>query len=142
MKSLSRVRLSATPWTAAYQAPPSMGFSRQEYWSGVPLPSEYTPNRVHHLLTKNSFSRRAFAIISMIGNTNFDVIPLKNSILLSRPVLPQPKPKEKITQNKPSTQFFWLCIKFHQYKFCGNSFSFLLSKYLHTLDFCLSTHKA
>ena len=39
MKSLSRVRLFATPWTAAYQAPPSMGFSRQEYWSGVPLPS-------------------------------------------------------------------------------------------------------
>ena len=38
-KSLSRVRLSATPWTAAYQAPPSMGFSRQKYWSGVPLPS-------------------------------------------------------------------------------------------------------
>ena len=39
VKSLSRVQLSATPWTAAYQAPPSMGFSRQEYWSGVPLPS-------------------------------------------------------------------------------------------------------
>ena len=39
MKSLSRVRLLATPWTAAYQAPPAMGFSRQEYWSGVPLPS-------------------------------------------------------------------------------------------------------
>ena len=38
-KSLSRVRLLATPWTAAYQAPLSMGFSRQEYWSGVPLPS-------------------------------------------------------------------------------------------------------
>ena len=38
-KSLSRVQLLATPWTAAYQAPPSMGFSRQEYWSGVPLPS-------------------------------------------------------------------------------------------------------
>ena len=37
VKSLSRVRLLATPWTAAYQAPPSMGFSRQEYWSGVPL---------------------------------------------------------------------------------------------------------
>ena len=36
--SLSRVRLLATPWTAAYQAPPSMGFSKQEYWSGVPLP--------------------------------------------------------------------------------------------------------
>ena len=36
---LSRVWLLATPWTAACQAPPSMGFSRQEYWSGVPLPS-------------------------------------------------------------------------------------------------------
>ena len=39
VKSLSRVRLLATPWTAAHQASPSMGFSRQEYWSGVPLPS-------------------------------------------------------------------------------------------------------
>ena len=39
VKSLSHVRLLATPWTAVYQAPPSMGFSRQEYWSGVPLPS-------------------------------------------------------------------------------------------------------
>ena len=39
VKSLSRVRLLATPWTAANQAPPSMGFSRQEYWSGLPLPS-------------------------------------------------------------------------------------------------------
>ena len=39
VKSLSRARLLATSWTAAYQAPPSMGFSRQEYWSGVPLPS-------------------------------------------------------------------------------------------------------
>ena len=38
-KLLSRVRLFATPWTAAYQAPPSVGFSRQEYWNGVPLPS-------------------------------------------------------------------------------------------------------
>ena len=39
VKSLSRVWLLATPLTAAYQAPPAMGFSRQEYWSGVPLPS-------------------------------------------------------------------------------------------------------
>ena len=39
MKLFSCVRLFATPWTAAYQAPPSMGFSRQEYWSGVPSPS-------------------------------------------------------------------------------------------------------
>ena len=41
VKLLSRVRLVATSWSAAYQAPPSMGFSRQEYWSGVPLPSPF-----------------------------------------------------------------------------------------------------
>ena len=39
VKSLSRVRPLATTWTAAHQAPPSMGFSRQEYWSGLPFPS-------------------------------------------------------------------------------------------------------
>ena len=46
VKSLGHVQLSATPWTAAYQAPPSMGFSRQEYWSGVPLPSPDEKNWV------------------------------------------------------------------------------------------------
>ena len=39
VKSLSRVRLFATPWTVAHKAPLSMGFSRQEYWSGLPFPS-------------------------------------------------------------------------------------------------------
>ena len=39
MKSLSHVQLFATPWAVAHQAPPSMGFSRQEYWSGLPFPS-------------------------------------------------------------------------------------------------------
>ena len=39
MKSLSRIRLFMTPWTVAYQAPPSMEFSRQEYWNGLPFPS-------------------------------------------------------------------------------------------------------
>ena len=39
MESLSRVRLFVTPWTVAYQASPSMGFSRQEYWSGLPFSS-------------------------------------------------------------------------------------------------------
>ena len=43
VKSLSRVQLFAMPWTVAYQAPPSMGFSRQEYWSGLPSPF---PNEV------------------------------------------------------------------------------------------------
>ena len=39
VKSLSRVRLFVTPWAVAYRALPSMGFSRQEYWSGLPFPS-------------------------------------------------------------------------------------------------------
>ena len=44
-KSLSPVRLFGTPWTVAYQAPPSMGFSKQEYWSGLPFPSPgHLPN--------------------------------------------------------------------------------------------------
>ena len=47
VKSLSRVWLFATPWTAAYQAPPSMGFSRQEYWSGVPFPSPVEKHNFH-----------------------------------------------------------------------------------------------
>ena len=44
VKSLSRVQLWATPWTAAHQAPPSVGFSRQEYWSGVPLMTKKQTN--------------------------------------------------------------------------------------------------
>ena len=49
VKSLSRVRLLATPWTAAYQAPLSMGFSRRKYWSGVPLPSR---GKLHRFFKK------------------------------------------------------------------------------------------
>ena len=50
VKLLSRVRLLATPWTAAHQAPPSMGFSRQDYWSGVPLPSPRTNPRGYQIV--------------------------------------------------------------------------------------------
>ena len=51
VKSLSRVRLFVTPWTVAYQAPPSMGFSRQENWSGVPLPSPLILTRLTHIFS-------------------------------------------------------------------------------------------
>ena len=54
MKLLSRVQLLATPWTATYQALPSMGFSRQEYWSGLPMPSPKvlpTINQNSHCIT-------------------------------------------------------------------------------------------
>ena len=59
MKPLSRVRLLATPWTAVYQAPPSMGFSRQEYWSGVPLPS---PHKVT-LLAQSDYCKKKYHIL-------------------------------------------------------------------------------
>ena len=55
VKLLSHVRLFLTPWTAAYQAPPSMGSSRQEHWSGVPLPSPIqNANTNYRLLSKKS----------------------------------------------------------------------------------------
>ena len=59
VKSLSRIRLLATPWTAAYQAPLSMGFSRQEYWSGVPLPSPNTMFTWRQKRFETSKGRRA-----------------------------------------------------------------------------------
>ena len=54
VKSLSPVQLLATPWTAAHQAPLSMGFSRQEYWSGVPLPSPYELSVITRILKSKS----------------------------------------------------------------------------------------
>ena len=53
VKLLSRVRLLATPWTAAYQAAPSMGFSRQEYWGGLPLQLFMSKCLIHYMLLVN-----------------------------------------------------------------------------------------
>ena len=55
VKLLSHVRLFTTPWTAAYQAPLSMGFSRQEYWSGLPLPSPINPKSACQILSAESW---------------------------------------------------------------------------------------
>ena len=71
VKSLSSVQLLATPWTAAYQAPPSMGFSRQEYWSGVPLPSPTLFLNIFgeyglHIIILPSICFNLFFIISLI----------------------------------------------------------------------------
>ena len=60
MKSLSCVQLFVAPRTAAYQAPPSMGFSRQEYWSGVPLPSPIYLLGVTKNLPRFNSSTRGF----------------------------------------------------------------------------------
>ena len=64
MKSLSRVRLFATPWTVAYHAPPSMGFSRQEYWTGLPFPSPVFKGKVgEENLSKSSRQEVGFCIV-------------------------------------------------------------------------------
>ena len=61
--SLSRVQLLATPWTTAYQAPPSMGFSRQEYWSGLPLPSPILMDKGEKSYSYPNKRRKIFAKI-------------------------------------------------------------------------------
>ena len=68
VKSLSPARPLATTWTAAYQAPPSMGFSRQEYWSGVPLPSprQWLPTPV--LLPGEFHGQRSLADLQSMGS--------------------------------------------------------------------------
>ena len=71
VKSLSRVRLLATPGTAAYQAPPSMGFSRQEYWSGLPLPS---PDPVYNIQYFRMLSKdrvRYFAMATLANEHGY-----------------------------------------------------------------------
>jgi len=67
VKSLSHVRLLVTPWTAAFQAPPSMGFSRQEYWSGMPLPSPI----IGYTSTQNVFGIKNFFNLKKWRITNF-----------------------------------------------------------------------
>jgi len=63
VKSLSRVRLLATPWTAAYQAPPPMGFSRQEYWNGVPSPSPLLALTTLNLVTKKTIEPECLQLL-------------------------------------------------------------------------------
>ena len=58
VKLLSPVQLFATPWTAAYQAPPSMGFSRQEYWSRVPSPSPFRYNPAAKMMSTTSYANK------------------------------------------------------------------------------------
>ena len=60
LSHFSHLRLSATPWTVAYQAPLSMGFARQEYWSGVPLPPLLSINSMHNIKLIEYFSVKSF----------------------------------------------------------------------------------
>ena len=80
VKSLSRVQLLATPWTATYQAPLSMGFSRQEYWSGVPLPS---PCTAASYVNRHKYSGELYSLSEMTRIlTKMDIRSLWPSKLL------------------------------------------------------------
>ena len=68
MKSLSRVRLFATPWTVAYQASASMGFSRQEYWSGLPFPSPGESSLPRDQTQVSRIGGRRFNLWANLGN--------------------------------------------------------------------------
>ena len=77
VKSLSCVWLLETPWTAAYQAHPSMGFSRQEYWSGLPLPSPETflpPFKIRELFGINYLQSRFGVKVFMMITCNITIV--------------------------------------------------------------------
>ena len=76
VKSLSRVRLFATPWTVAYQAPPSMGFSRQEYWSGVPSPSPFNSILNFNNCSESLSCREVFLIsaIKLVSEPRAEIV--------------------------------------------------------------------
>ena len=71
VKSLSRVWLLATPWTAAYQAPPSMGFSRQEYRSGVLLPS---PTMFIHHQKNYENGKCCWHLLQLVATCNWQLV--------------------------------------------------------------------
>ena len=78
VKSLSCAQLLATPWTAAYQAPPSVGFSRQEYWSGVPLPSPTRPlGSSQYLVFKRLRKTRLYPRMIYCRRWIFPWVPLR-----------------------------------------------------------------
>ena len=87
VKSLSCVRLFATPWTAAYQAPPSMGFSRHEYWSGVSLPSLiylyiFTTTLIKETATFVYIHAKSSSLFYQSGGKNFTWIGEKYLLIL------------------------------------------------------------
>ena len=118
MKSLSCVWLFATPWTAAYKAPPSMGFSRQEYWSGLPSPSpsnylgnSYPPHlctksEIKTLITSQSGQGQACA---GAGSYWLSSLSLQSIILHGPPQYPFPNPSQPHLYYSKSQQTFAGC---------------------------------
>ena len=93
VKSLSHVRLPATPWTAAYQAPPSMGSSRQEHWSGAPLPSPLKSCQLFVTAwTAACQASPSFAISwSLLKFMSIELMMPSNHLILCHPLLLPPQ---------------------------------------------------
>ena len=123
MKSLSRVRLLVTPWTAAYQAPPSMGFSRQEYWSGVPLLS---PNRCRRFAI-NPISALTTTGPVTLGLTMVKFYPL-NKVTAHRPQMSKELTSQRWCHKEIYSGTCWSCLFF----FFLNKLSFISKT-----NFCL-----
>ena len=113
LSHFSRVWLLATPWTAAYQAPPSMGFSRQEYWTGVPSPSPWTVAGAS--LHWGTFSSCSIAVLVWSGDYGLTTVALVTKpycFWLSGHLLPSNNAHfvAKATQQWANSQGIqWLC---------------------------------
>ena len=103
VKSLSRVQLLATPWTAAHQAPPSMGFSRQEYWSGWPLPSLWVGIRRTHARTSLTHS-----CLNLATGISASTLPPSQSVLpTARPIFPKSFSQLTLRLSVLISAFWW-----------------------------------
>ena len=137
VKSLNHVRLFVTPWTVAHQAPPSMKFSRQEYWSGVPLPSpivqllwkqyEYS-SKFKHRITISSFQLLSCVRLlatpwtvarqgslsftnswSLLRLISIELVMPSNRLILCHPLLLLPSifPSIRVFSNKLTLHIGW-----------------------------------
>ena len=120
VKKLNRVRLLVTPWTAAYQAPPSMRFARQEYWSGLPLPSPImnfgsvqSLSCVRLFATPWIAARQASLSItnsrSSLKLTSIESVRPSSHFILCRPLflLPQIPPSIRVFSNESTLHMRW-----------------------------------
>ena len=108
----SRVRLLATPWTAAYQAPPSMGFSRQEYWSGLPSPSQLL-SHVWLFASPWIIARQASSFItnfqSLLKLMSIELVMPSNYLIFCHPLLLLPSifPSIRVFSSKLVLHIRW-----------------------------------
>ena len=104
LSHFSRVQLSATPWIAAHQAPQPMGFSRQEYWSGVPFPSPVIKYEVSEVREVKLLSR---VRLCATPRTAAHQAPLSTGFSRQEywSELPLPSPRESLEQS-----IFWMCL--------------------------------